>query len=104
MAMHVSQGGRVGVGDPAEIGECRVQPGSKQRDFSLRIALGGLPGGASRFRRLGLDLDLTFAATAGLHLNPARLGTWQRCRSTAPYPAASPMVGERLVLVSIPHR
>jgi hypothetical protein len=36
--------------------------------------LGGLPGRASRFRRFGLDLNLTFPATAGLDLNPARLG------------------------------
>ena len=49
--------------------------GQSGETFSLRIALGGLPGGASRFRRLGLDLDLTFAATAGLHFNPARLGS-----------------------------
>src|SRR5512132_1903410 len=53
----------------------RVQPGQSRETFSLRIALSGLPRGASRFRRLGLDLDLTFAATADLHLNPARLGS-----------------------------
>ena len=46
----------------------------------------GSPEGASRFRRLGLDLDLTFPAPAGLHFNPARLGRLRDRKRQMQYP------------------